>query len=564
MKTALWALMIVSPFIMSGCGVDTGSGEEDDGGTTPGTVWYVDPTQTVSGEGTAWNQAFVTLQEALAAADSGDEIWTVAGMYTPTDTSDRTVSFEMVEGVGVYGGFSGDEKLRGDRLPSVNVTVLSGDLNGDDSSGGDNSENSYHVVTGADGAVLDGFIIEGGNADGPIVSDSDPAVQLAQRAGGGLVCGLDGSMSVTVSHCTFRSNEAHVGGAAALFRCSGAVRNCTFSSNSTAQKGETAPGAAGGALFWYSDTPENIEIDQCTFSDNVCDTAGTGIGRGGAACLTGPLSALISASAFSENSARGAGNRGGALFADEGADIEVSRTEFSSNSSEDDGGAAVLDTAQCDFLLCTFSSNTASGEGGALFCRASDVLSVRSGFVSNTAAGTGAPVRGGAVHMENASSLRAWNCVFNNNLADGSLSPNESYGGAVHVWEGCTVECFFTTCSLNTADHGGALRLGSDSAGSSLTLNSCIVWGNTGNISDSEISGDPGGTVSAAYSDIQGGGFSGTGNINADPNFAGGGDLHIQGGPCVNTGDPLINPGVDIEGTSRDSQPDMGAYEYIN
>jgi hypothetical protein len=93
-------------------------------------------------------------------------------------------------------------------------------------------------------------------------------------------------------------------------------------------------------------------------------------------------------------------------------------------------------------------------------------------------------------------------------------------------------------------------------------VNSCILWNDTGNVSDDEISDDPGGSTSVNYSDIKGGWPLGTGNMNADPNFVGGGDLHIQGGPCVNTGDESKNPGMDIEGTVRDTWPDMGAYEF--
>jgi hypothetical protein len=85
---------------------------------------------------------------------------------------DRTATFQLKEGVAVFGGFAGTETARDQRDPAANVTILSGDLNGDD----DNSnviyneptraDNSYHVVTGADNATLDGFTITAGNANG--------------------------------------------------------------------------------------------------------------------------------------------------------------------------------------------------------------------------------------------------------------------------------------------------------------------------------------------------------------------------------------------------------------
>ena len=43
---------------------------------------------------------------------------------------------------------------------------MTGDLNGDDVGFSHNSENVYHVVIGANNAILDGFTIQAGNANG--------------------------------------------------------------------------------------------------------------------------------------------------------------------------------------------------------------------------------------------------------------------------------------------------------------------------------------------------------------------------------------------------------------
>ena len=92
-----------------------------------------------------WATAYTDLQAALAAAASGDEIWVAAGTYTPTATADRTISFAMKNGVAIYGGFDGTETTRGERDPSVNVTILSGDIGTPRLFG----DNSFHVVTAA-------------------------------------------------------------------------------------------------------------------------------------------------------------------------------------------------------------------------------------------------------------------------------------------------------------------------------------------------------------------------------------------------------------------------------
>lgn len=96
-------------------------------------------------------------QTALTNAASGDEIWVGAGTYEPTTGTDRNATFQLKNGVAVYGGFAMTETQRSQRNPAANVTRLSGDLLGNDVGFTHNDENSYHVVTGASGATLDGF-----------------------------------------------------------------------------------------------------------------------------------------------------------------------------------------------------------------------------------------------------------------------------------------------------------------------------------------------------------------------------------------------------------------------
>ena len=94
------------------------------------------------------------------------EIWVAAGTYKPTTTADRAISFSMPNGVKIYGGFAGTESTRDQRNWETNKSILSGDIGSEN----DNTDNSYHVIKNSswldETAVLDGFTITGGKADG--------------------------------------------------------------------------------------------------------------------------------------------------------------------------------------------------------------------------------------------------------------------------------------------------------------------------------------------------------------------------------------------------------------
>src|SRR4051812_10536783 len=148
-------------------------------------VIYVVPGGAGAQTGADWASA-KDLQAALQSAASGDQIWAKAGVYKPTTGSDRSATFQMKSGVKIYGGFVGTETDLSQRDPATHISTLSGDLLGNDSGAatGNNatrSDNSYHVVSSSGTnatAMLDGFTITAGNANGG---------SLELRSGGGLL-----------------------------------------------------------------------------------------------------------------------------------------------------------------------------------------------------------------------------------------------------------------------------------------------------------------------------------------------------------------------------------------
>lgn len=144
------------------------------------TIYYVDSSKSDdSGDGTSWATAKKTLQAALALANptapNTAQIWVRAGTYYPDEggsavNDDRAATFSLKNRVAIYGGFAGSETLLSERDPTTNETILSGDLKQNDTPDfGNRSDNAFHVVTSIghnNTAILDGFTIQGGNANG--------------------------------------------------------------------------------------------------------------------------------------------------------------------------------------------------------------------------------------------------------------------------------------------------------------------------------------------------------------------------------------------------------------
>lgn len=143
-----------------------------------GEIIYVDADALGLNDGTSWADAYTDLQAALGAADSSDQIWVAEGIYRPTTDTTRTIAFELETGVSLYGGFAGTETLRSQRDWQSHRSVLSGDIG----TTGVMTDNSYNVIrgNGTDGtAILDGFVVTGGYADGSGTYDKGGGLHIS-------------------------------------------------------------------------------------------------------------------------------------------------------------------------------------------------------------------------------------------------------------------------------------------------------------------------------------------------------------------------------------------------
>jgi hypothetical protein len=322
-------------------------------------VIYVDADATGANNGISWADAYNCLQDALALAnaqpddDDEDEILVAEGTYKPDQgggntAGDREATFQLVNGVAVKGGYAGYGAANPDaRDITAYKTILSGDLNGDDGPNfADNDENSYQVVSGSGTdatAVLDGFTIKAGNADG-----SDP-----YDYGGGV---FNDSSSPTVTNCAFSGNSAFYGGGGMYNRYSSpTVRNCTFSDNSAQVSG-------GGGMFNGNSSPT---VTDCVFIGNSAPNR--------AGMFNYHSDATVTNCTFIGNSA----NYDGGAMGNSASSPVVTNCLFSGNLAVIGEGGAVKNISSSSPILtnCTFSGNSAGGGGNALACDSRDMPS---------------------------------------------------------------------------------------------------------------------------------------------------------------------------------------------
>ncbi len=188
-------------------------------------IIYVNKNASGTASGTTWENAYPNLQDALAVAVAGNEIWVAAGTYLPSTTNNRFESFTIPSGVKLYGGFAGTETQLSARNPKLNTTILSGNI-GDTNTKNDNSYTVVIMYNVTEQTLLDGFTITGGNGaehgagiinqqGSPVINQCIIANNSAINTSGGLYNNFlpGGSGSPVVSNTVFTGNSAYYGGA---------------------------------------------------------------------------------------------------------------------------------------------------------------------------------------------------------------------------------------------------------------------------------------------------------------------------------------------------------------
>ena len=406
------------------------------------TIRYVDSSAMGFNDGSSWGDAYLSLQDALGNAQSGDEIWLAAGTYLPSGNLDQTVSFELVEGVAIYGGFAGTEVTRNERDPQINKCILSGDLSANDAEDPlTRSENSHLVLTAeglTNGTKLDGVTVTGG------IGLEDP-VQTNLTAT--FYC--DNS-SLEIVNVVF---DGHLGSrtiaSIRIVNNSGAdFMGCKFTNNGTEEENRVLTVSNSSPSF-----------NDCYFEDNVARLS--------------PIYCFEAQPAFTSCTFR-KNRSGGDAGALEGNDSSPVFTDcaFLENQAGRDGGAITLrgDGAPVVFEGCLFEGNQAQGDGGAVIVTQFDPIGTimnRCRFFANQALDSG-----GALYLFGAEAF-----VTNSLLVGNSCDRS---GGAISSGFGSNnPRVVVANCTI-TKNHARIAAGGIE--GGARTVNS-IIWGNsnTGN-----------------------------------------------------------------------------------
>ena len=235
--------------------------------------------KTSGNDGLSWDKA-ITLETALNLAKAGDEIW-VKGYEDITGHIYKAPKegFVLPSGVGMYGGFAGDETIK-NNLPTGRhkyqmkyQTALVGDIDTNDKASQQliiypendtRTDNATHVLTlqmgvtkdntnyGNKPTIVSGFLIAAGNASGANTS--------ANGRGGGI-------------YVVNNSNDGNA--QSRFFR----ISQCNFANNY---------GMRGGAIYVdNSCTNQQSAISYCSIFNNVAGKRGTSENEGGGMWIDG-------------------------------------------------------------------------------------------------------------------------------------------------------------------------------------------------------------------------------------------------------------------------------------
>ena len=211
-------------------------------------ILYVKVDGNPSNDGLTWETA-TTLDNALALAETNDQIHIAAGTYTPTvlvtggnASNQGDLTFEIKKNIALVGGFPANATTGAQADPDANTTTLSGNMNG---------QFAYHVITvtapveESRKVVLENINITGGKSAASGTANLNINGINYPRVNGG--AGVIARSVVEFRNCRIYENKAdfHTPGFYIFSAAQVTFINCSLDKNT----GTSASGANGGAIW---------------------------------------------------------------------------------------------------------------------------------------------------------------------------------------------------------------------------------------------------------------------------------------------------------------------------
>jgi len=371
--------------------------------TVSGKVIYVDDSAVGGNDGTSWTDAFNYLQDALADANTTEkpvEIHVAQGVYTPDrgngiTPGDQMVSFQLINGVTILGGFAGVGATEPDtKNIEMYRTILSGDLAGDDADIDDpeefsneptKAENSSLVVTGSgtdETAVLDGITITAGST-GMRNWSGNPTVGNCTFTNASTGIDIRNSGQI-LTGCTFKglwSEGIQSGGILTVISCmfignTGVVIDCTTHGELTLRNCAFIDNNVSVWSMIDCAFQENLRMYGCVFKNNISSALSVVWAHvnqefiADNCIFSGNAGHLLSSRAenVTMSNCIFTGNVGD-VTEHYGSQIVITNCVFAGNRGDSRSGAIYSSNEYTTIQNCTFSDNSCECDGSALNLR---------------------------------------------------------------------------------------------------------------------------------------------------------------------------------------------------
>lgn len=502
---------------------------------------------------------YPTIQAALNSALAGDDILVQPGTYMENITWPTTQNLRLISAGDATNTFiDGNNTGRVITFPTGqnynNSTIIDGFC----------IQNGYLNATNSYGAAI--YAVNCSATFKNLILRNNSIIGATRAYGGGIY--FSNSSGAIIDSCEFINNEvnssfnSHGGALYFTSNSTANITNSTFLDMKGTRVGTSSARCYGGVI--YAGSGCNLILTDIEIGNTDIDVSS--YIYGGAIYMDGNTSTLtnvvVTNTKTNGNSGRVYG--GGIYYEGGGAstwnNITISDQDINATSYIY-GGALYLNnsnpTINSSFFTRSYCDNSVSGRvyGGGVYVNGGTASFSKVYMTCNETFSTSYNY-GAGFYITNSANVTLTNGLIAHNIIT-NTGPF-TYGAGIYVGSSSTLNAINTTVTENSRNAGTTNGVGLYNTSSTVNLTNCIFWNNyPGN----EIAGT---ACTITYSDIRGG-YAGTGNINALPQFVSSGtDYHLQNtSPCIDVATSVGAPTVDLDNNPRPVGAgfDMGAFE---